>query len=253
MPTVFDFGRKGTPPTHPELLDWLAVELVEHGWSMKHIHRLIVTSNTYRLTSSSAGRQRAKPSPPTPTTASTGERIRPAWRLNSCATACCTWRGELDLTRGGPSIPVTNESSHRRSLYFVHSHNEHEKFLSMFDDASVLECYRRAESIVPQQALALENSPLATAMAEKIAGGIAAANPGPSDGEFIRAAFLTVLSVEPSASEQSAVREALARLTELPGAEGRAEPRAPGHEPDSSVAEPQRFCHDPMTAMTICL
>ena len=55
VPTVFDFGRKGTPPTHPELLDWLAVELVEHGWSMKHIHRLIVTSNTYRLSSSSAG------------------------------------------------------------------------------------------------------------------------------------------------------------------------------------------------------
>src|SRR5205807_1476494 len=55
VPTVFDFGRKGMPPTHPELLDWLAVELVEHGWSMKHIHRLIVTSNTYRLTSSSVG------------------------------------------------------------------------------------------------------------------------------------------------------------------------------------------------------
>jgi hypothetical protein len=39
VPTVFDFGRKGTPPTHPELLDWLAVELIEHGWSMKHLHR----------------------------------------------------------------------------------------------------------------------------------------------------------------------------------------------------------------------
>ena len=75
----------------------------------------------------------------------------------------------------------------------------------MFDDASVLECYRRAESIVPQQALALENSPLATAMAAKIARRIAAANPGASDRDFIRAAFLTVLSVEPSAAEQAAV------------------------------------------------
>src|SRR5205823_1663285 len=45
VPTVFDFGRKGTPPTHPELLDWLAVELMEHKWSLKHLHRLIVTSN----------------------------------------------------------------------------------------------------------------------------------------------------------------------------------------------------------------
>ena len=63
VPTVFDFGRKGTPPTHPELLDWLALELIEgdHStpngapWSMKHIHRLIVTSETYRMSSSSAG------------------------------------------------------------------------------------------------------------------------------------------------------------------------------------------------------
>ncbi|HWE35416.1 MAG TPA: DUF1553 domain-containing protein, partial [Isosphaeraceae bacterium] len=54
VPTVFDFGRKGTPPTHPELLDWLAVELRESGWSMKHLHRLKVTSNTYRMTSSGA-------------------------------------------------------------------------------------------------------------------------------------------------------------------------------------------------------
>ncbi|MBC8112908.1 MAG: DUF1549 domain-containing protein, partial [Candidatus Saccharimonas sp.] len=52
VPTVFDFGRKGTPPTHPELLDWLAVELIEHGWSMKHIHRLIVTSQAYHMSSS---------------------------------------------------------------------------------------------------------------------------------------------------------------------------------------------------------
>ena len=55
VPTVFDFGRKGTPPTHPELLDWLAVELVEHDWSMKHIHRLMVTSQAYRMLSSNAG------------------------------------------------------------------------------------------------------------------------------------------------------------------------------------------------------
>ena len=57
VPTVFDFGHAGKPPTHPELLDWLAVELVEAGWSMKHLHRLMVTSQTYRLSSSNAGHQ----------------------------------------------------------------------------------------------------------------------------------------------------------------------------------------------------
>ncbi len=64
---------------------------------------------------------------------------------------------------------MNQEQSRRRSLYFVHSHNDHQPFLSMFDDASVLDCYRRAESIVPQQALALENSSLAIEMAERIA------------------------------------------------------------------------------------
>src|SRR5262249_10272824 len=52
--TVFDFGRKGQPPTHPKLVDWLASEFIDSGWSMKHVHRLIVQSATYRLPSSSS-------------------------------------------------------------------------------------------------------------------------------------------------------------------------------------------------------
>ena len=143
---------------------------------MKHIHRLIVTSNTYRLSSSSAGAADE--------TLAADPENRFYWRMNPIRMEAQVVRdsllhlaGELDLTLGGPSIPVDDEASRRRSLYFVHSHNEHQKFLSMFDDASVLECYRRAESIVPQQALALENSQLATAMAEKIAERIAAAEP----------------------------------------------------------------------------
>jgi mono/diheme cytochrome c family protein len=225
VPTVFDFGRKGTPPTHPELLDWLAVELIESGWSMKHIHRLIVTSNTYRLTSSSAG--------VSDQTRTADPDNRYYWRANSTRMQAQIIRdsllslaGELDLTRGGPSIPVGDETSRRRSLYFVHSHNEHQKFLATFDDASVLECYRRAESIVPQQALALENSPLAVAMAEKIARRIADANPGCTDQSFLRAAFLTVLSVEPSEAEEAAAAEALGRLAEFSRRAGQPDPEA---------------------------
>src|SRR5262249_26768807 len=52
---VYDFGRNGSPPTHPELLDWLASELMESGWSMKRVHRLIVTSAAYRRLSSAGG------------------------------------------------------------------------------------------------------------------------------------------------------------------------------------------------------
>src|SRR5262249_15669849 len=85
---------------------------------------------------------------------------------------------------------------------------------------------RRAESVVPQQALALENSPLATAMAEKIARRIAGANPGASDREFLRAAFVTVLSVEPSPAEQSVVSDARGRLVGAARRERRPDPVA---------------------------
>ncbi len=255
VPTVFDFGRKGTPPTHPELLDWLAVELIEHGWSMKHIHRLIVTSQAYRMSSSSAegetrregdGEKRSTAtadSPGLPVSFSPPLPVSPSqqkdpdnrfyWRANPIRMEAQLVRdsllhlaGELDLTRGGPSIPANDETSKRRSLYFVHSHNEHQKFLSMFDDASVLDCYRRAESIVPQQALALENSPMATVMGEKIARRIAAANPTASDNEFIRAAFLTILSVEPSSEELSLAAEGLTRLTAAAKQKNRPNPAA---------------------------
>jgi hypothetical protein len=224
VPTLFDFGRKGTPPSHPELLDWLAVEFVEQGWSMKHIHRLIVTSNTYRLSASSAG--------VSPETLTADPDNRFYWRANSSRMEAQVVRdsllslaGELDLTLGGPSIPVNNEGSRRRSLYFVHSHNEHQTFLSMFDDASVLECYRRSDSIVPQQALALENSPLATSMAEKITQRIMTANTNATDKDFIRAAFLTVLSAEPSEAEQATVIDAMERLTAAARSKNRPNPQ----------------------------
>ncbi len=223
VPTVFDFGRKGTPPTHPELLDWLAVELVEHGWSMKHIHRLIVTSNTYRLASSSLGADER--------TLAVDPGNAFYWRANPIRMESEVIRdsllhlaGELDPTRGGPPIPVADASSRRRSLYFVHSHNEHQQFLATFDDASVLECYRRADSIVPQQALALENSPLATSAAEKIARRIEAAHPGASDRDFALDAFLTVLSAEPTGPERAVVADALAAFAGAARRAGRPDP-----------------------------
>ena len=55
VPTVFDFGLNGRAPSHPALLDWLAVELMERGWSLKAVHRLLVTSRAYRMESSSGG------------------------------------------------------------------------------------------------------------------------------------------------------------------------------------------------------
>ncbi len=210
VPTVFDFGRKGTPPLHPRLLDWLAVELMDSGWSMKHIHRLIVHSEAYRRTSSNAG-------------ATANLAIDPEnqyyWRMNSVRMesqmvrdSLLSLAGELDCKMGGPSIPAADEKSRRRSLYFVHSHNEHNKMLSAFDDANVLDCYRRGESIVPQQALALENSKLAMEMVDRIATRIEARNPNADDQEFARLAFVAILADEPTAEELQWIQQRMPKM-----------------------------------------
>ncbi len=221
VPTVFDFGRKGTPPTHAELLDWLACELMANGgrespggWSLKHLHRLMVTSDAYRMTSSSAG------APATNRTADGDNRYY--WRMNPVRMEAQVIRdsllslaGDLDLRMYGPTVPANDETSRRRSLYFFHSHNEYQHFLSMFDDASVLECYRRAESIVPQQALAVSNSKLALSAAARINARLHERLGEVSDAEFIKAAFETVLAATPTAAEQQECAAALKELKEL--------------------------------------
>ncbi|HRF02690.1 MAG TPA: PSD1 and planctomycete cytochrome C domain-containing protein [Pirellulaceae bacterium] len=210
VPTLFEFGRKGAPPSHPELLDYLAVDLMEHGWSLKRLHRLMVTSRTYRMSSSNAGLDHG---------ASLDPENRMLWRMNPIRLEAQAVRdsilflaGELDLTEGGPPIPLAEaDSSKRRSLYFVHSHNEHHRLLSVFDDAGVQECYRREQSIVPQQALALSNSRLAIESSRAIAARIVAeAGSEPIDDDrFVRAAFRWVLAFEPNDNELAACREAL--------------------------------------------
>ena len=194
--TVFEFGKKGARPTHPELLDFLAVELRDHGWSMKYLHKLLVMSNAYRLGGNSNSEWRREP-----------QRMEAQVVRDSLLHLA----GELDDAMGGPSIPAAQETR-RRSLYFFHSHNEHNQFLSMFDDAPVLECYRRSESIVPQQALALENSKFTLTMAEKIADRLQARLPNSTDAEYIHQAFCWLLGTEPTAQEMATCLEAVAEL-----------------------------------------
>jgi len=213
--SVFDFGRRGARPTHPELLDWLAVEFMEQGWSLKHLHRLILLSDAWGL-SSSPLQSGSSQSGSVAAAGLSDPENRWYWRGHSVRMEAQIVRdsllslaGRLDPTLGGPSIPVSMEGSQRRSLYFVHSHNEHQKFLALFDDANVLECYRRADSIVPQQALALENSPLALEMSNRIADELTAVSPGAADDEFVQQAYRAVLAAEPSVEELSACLEAL--------------------------------------------
>jgi hypothetical protein len=226
--TVFDFGRKGAAPTHPELLDFLAVEFMERGWSMKHLHRLIATSQAYRLSSSAADAD-AK-------TLAADADNRFLWRRESFRLEAQAVRdsvlelaGELDVSAGGPPVPIQEELSRRRSLYFLHSHNDNQKFLALFDDAPVRECYRRSESIVPQQALALANSKIVLAMAAKINGRLHEALGAAGDAEFIRAAFEHLLACSPTAEELAECQAALDEWRAVAGARPDAQRRARGH------------------------
>jgi hypothetical protein len=218
--TVFDFGRKGNAPTHPKLLDWLASELVEgpaggKSWSMKHLHRLIVTSAAYRMGSSTAGAEDGLKADPDNQFLWRRDPVRlEAQAVRDCMLALA---GTLDPTMGGPPVPAAEQSkSCRRSLYFWHSNIDRNVFLTTFDDAAVVECYRRDQSIVPQQALALSNAALVHDAAAKIAGRITAAGGADMDEEeFIDRAFVMLLDRRPTADERAACMAALVKWRTL--------------------------------------
>ena len=207
-PALFDLGRKGGTPEHAELIDWLACELVDHNWSLKHLHRLIVTSAAYRMDSTLAGASAELARDPD---------NRHWWRRTPIRLesqvirdALLAHAGRLDTTHGGPTVGSSDQAqSRRRSLYFHHSNNDRNLFLTTFDEALVKECYRRETSIVPQQALALLNGRLVGDCAPDIARNLAATSPDPSDEAFVRHAFEQLLGFEPGPAELQAALEAL--------------------------------------------
>jgi hypothetical protein len=213
---VFDFGRNGAKPTHPELLDWLAAELIENQWSMKHLHRLLVNSATYRMQSSLIDVETQREQDPDNLSWWRREPIRLESQV--IRDSILSLAGTLDATMGGPSVPVSEqESSSRRSLYFFHSNNERNLFLTMFDEALVTDCYRREQSIVPQQALALSNSTLVLDAASKIAMTLTGGRDF-DDRTFISKAFNAILSISPNADEIATSQQALADWQALPDA-----------------------------------
>ncbi|MCS6852354.1 MAG: DUF1549 and DUF1553 domain-containing protein [Gemmataceae bacterium] len=197
VPTVFDFGRNGRPPSHPALLDWLAAEFMDQGWSMKAMHRLIVTSSTYRQAST-----------PDPANAAIDRDNRYLWRMpprrleaEAVRDALLFVGGELDPKLGGPDIDHNlGLTVPRRSLYFRHAQEKQMEFLKIFDCASVTESYQRKESVLPQQALALANSELTVRLSRGLAQRLSA-RVGTEPVAFVRAAFEQVLSRPPTDAE----------------------------------------------------
>jgi hypothetical protein len=202
---MFDFGLRSKQPRNQPLLDWLAVELMEHEWRMKHIHRLLVTSNAYRMKSDGglAGSSNV---------ALDRDNLF-LWRMNTRRLEAEAVRdavfyvaGSLDQTLGGPDIDChAAADTPRRSIYFRHAYEKQMKFLEIFDAASTNECYRRSESIVPLQALALANSSVSIEQSRLLAKQLSASASSESEPApvFITLAFEHILNRPPSAKERS--------------------------------------------------
>jgi hypothetical protein len=210
VPTVFDFGLNGKKPTHPALLDWLAVELMEGGWRTKPIHRLIVTSTAYRMRSGISDPANLARDP---------ENVF-LWRMNARRMEAEVVRDStlrlaenLDLTMFGPDLdPADGQKIGRRSIYFRSSKEKKVPFLDAFDSANVVDCYRRSETIVPQQALAMVNSSLTLGQSRRLAAILQGETTRQSAGAdaFVAAAFERILCRPPRDEERAACVEFLA-------------------------------------------
>jgi hypothetical protein len=211
--TPSDFGLRGTPPSHPELLDWLARAFIDSGWSMKAMHRRIMHSKTYRLSNAADAANVAKDA---------GN----AWywrfdrrRLDAEALRDTTLAlgGTLDLTRPGPH-PFPEPSkwrftahkqfnqvcypSNHRSVYLMVQRLHAHPFLSLFNgpDAS-LSTPARDTSTVPLQALFLLNNELV--QTESAGFARALIDKEPNAAKRLRLAFMSAFSRAPSNAEQA--------------------------------------------------
>ena len=152
--TSGDFGAQGTGPTHPELLDYLAAELMEHDWDTRHIHRLILGSSTYRQ-SSHHDSQNHRLDPGNLTWWRWMPRRLEAEAIRDSMLAVA---GLLDPRMGGPGDPVDSDSK-RRSLYLVQRRDNLPHQQTLFDSANgVVSCSKRRVSTTSLQPLWLMNS-----------------------------------------------------------------------------------------------
>jgi hypothetical protein len=227
--TPSDFGLRGEPPTHPELLDWLATEFVAGGWSLKHMHRLMLTSATYQQASTASPRGRRLD--PDNKLLSRMNRLRLEGEI--IRDSLLAVGGRLNLKMGGPGVfpPIPPEALRgfkgwtasrdphdhvRRSVYIFARRNLRFPFLEAFDlPDSNLSCPKRERSTTAPQALALLNDAdvveAARALAERVR------EMGQSDDERIAQAYRLALGRAPSETECRLAREFLreASLGEL--------------------------------------
>jgi hypothetical protein len=223
--TVEDFGTQGSPPSHPELLDWLAVEFVESGWDLKALLRQIVTSATYRQSSTLTDDLRQRD--PENRLLARGSRFRlDAEVIRDSALAVS---GLLVDRVGGPSVfpyhppglwqeinnrpgysrtyvPDTGENLYRRSLYTFWKRTVPPPSMATFDAPAREYCIvRRSRTNTPLQAFVLLHDPQFVEAARHL-GGLIMATSG-SDADRIAAGFERVTARRPTEEELAVLRE----------------------------------------------
>ena len=164
--TLDNLGTQSEPPSHPELLDFLASYFVENGWSLKKLHRLIMLSRVYRE-SSATNPEFEKMDP----------QNRLLWRANirrldfeAQRDTLLAFSGKLDRTMGGSPVNLTEEPySYRRSVYGYIDRGNLPELMQAFDFSNPdMPNSQRATTVVPQQALFLMNSPMAIDVARSV-------------------------------------------------------------------------------------
>jgi hypothetical protein len=238
--TENDFGTQGSLPTHPELLDWLACELMKPGetlqrvndlrpWSMKHLHRLIVTSATYRQSS----RIRPELSAIDPLNRLLARQSRLRLDAEVIRDGALFASGLLSEKIGGPPVyppqpdgvmtlgqskrewkPSAGEDRYRRALYTHWWRATPHPALAVFDAADGFSaCTRRIRSNTPLQALTLLNDQQFYEFAENLAARVLKLS-AKDDAERIDRAFRLCLSRAPGRTEQQRLQQLLAQQLE---------------------------------------
>ena len=242
--TPNDFGFRGEKPTHPELLDWLATELIRSGWSLKHIHRLMVNSATYQQTSSTAHLQSVDP------------ENRLLWRMNrrrmegeGLRDGVLAVAGTLNPVLGGPMVRVPLEAEvydliftegepdglwhvtpdprqhTRRSLYLFAKRNVRQPLFEAFDQPDTLtSCPVRPISTFAPQALILLNGPFIQEQSKAFAGRLLREVRTDRAARIDRA-YRLALSRPPRPEEMKTALEFLEAQTKLLGERLRAKER----------------------------
>jgi hypothetical protein len=234
--TPDDFGRMGALPSHPELLDWLAVEFRDSGRSFKKLHKLIMTSAAYRQVSSIAPASSPRDGERAGVRGQRANEIdhdnRLLWRMNRRKLEAEAVRDSVLLVSGcfdkkmfGPAFQdfviekpehsphyeydkfdPDDPRGHRRSIYRFIVRSQQEPFMTTLDCADPsMHVPKRNESVSALQALALLNNPFMLTMAKHFAEKTAAHEPTLA-GE-VRRSFSTALSRQPTAQEQSELVE----------------------------------------------